>query len=196
MNQPSFDPSRFFLKACCFEASLALVAIILGGLAGVDPFADLSYSEPALVYGLVGTVPPLLLFYLAEYWQSPAFQRIRRLLLDVLGPALQRRHWTDLLLLAAIAGWSEELLFRGVLQPWLEDAWGARFGFVASNLLFALAHAITPLYTVLAFAIGAYLSLAMDYGGARNLLIPVVIHAMYDFWVLVVLVKAYRARQA
>ncbi len=193
MNQSSFKPHDFFLKACCFEASLVLVAIVLGWIAGIDPFARLFFSETALLYGVIGTVPMVLLFHLAEQWQEASFQKIRRLLLDILGPALHRRHWADLLMLAAIAGVAEEILFRGVIQPWLETAWGMRIGFFGCNLLFGLAHAITPLYTVLAFMIGGYLSLSMDYGGERNLLVPVVIHALYDFWGFLVLVKAYRA---
>jgi len=174
---------------------LILVAVVLGWMAGIDPFAKLVFSEVAVVYGLIGTVPMVLLFHLAEQWQGASFQQIRRLLLETLGPSLYRRHWADLAMLAAIAGVSEEILFRGVIQPWLETAWGLRAGFLVCNLLFGLAHAVTPLYTLLAFMIGGYLSLAMDYGGERNLLTPVVIHGVYDFWAFVALVRAYRATQ-
>jgi membrane protease YdiL (CAAX protease family) len=196
MNQSSFKSRDFFLKACCFEASLIIVALILGWMAGLDPFAKLFFSEVALWYGLIGTLPMVLLFHLAELRQEESFQKIKQLLLETLGPSLHRQHWTNLLMLAGIAGLSEEVLFRGVIQPWLETAWGAQAGLIACNLLFGLAHAITPLYTFLAFMIGIYLSLAMDYGGERNLLTPIVIHALYDFWAFLALVKAYRMAQA
>lgn len=195
MNQSAFKSQDFFLRACYFEAALILVAIVLGWLAGIDPFAKLFFSEAALLSGVIGTVPMVVLFHLAELRQEEAFQKIRRLLLQTLGPSLHRQHWVNLLMLAAIAGLSEETLFRGVIQPWLETAWGMQAGLIVCNILFGLAHAVTPLYTLLAFLIGIYLSLSMDYGGERNLLTPVVIHALYDFWAFLVLVKAYRQSQ-
>lgn len=192
MNQSAFKSQDFFLRVCYFETALILVAIVLGWLAGIDPFARLFFSEAALLAGLIGTVPMVMLFHLAELRQEEAFQKIRRLLLETLGPSLHRQHWVNLLMLAAIAGLSEEILFRGVIQPWLEAAWGMQAGLIVCNVLFGLAHAVTPLYTLLAFVIGIYLSLSMDYGVERNLLTPVVIHALYDFWAFLVLVKAYR----
>ena len=134
----------------------------------------------------------VLFFDLAERRQEASFQKIRRLLLETLGPSLHKRHWTDLLMLAAIAGLSEEILFRGVIQPWIETAWGLKAGLIVSNMLFGMAHAVTPLYAMLAFLIGVYLSGAMDYGGTRNLLVPVLIHAIYDFWAFLALVRAYK----
>jgi membrane protease YdiL (CAAX protease family) len=192
MNQSAFNSRDFFLKACYFEASLILVALVLGWIADINPFANLYFSEAAFLYGIIGTVPMIVFFYLAERRLEEPFRKIRRLLLETLGPSLHRRHWADLLMLAAIAGSSEEILFRGVIQPWLESALGMRAGLVGCNVLFGLAHALTPLYTVLAFLIGIYLSLSMDYGGERNLLTPAVIHALYDFWAFLALVKAYR----
>lgn len=196
MNQPAFKTHDFFFKACYFEASLIIVATVVGWMTGVDPFAKLIFSEAALMYGIIGTLPMVLFLYWVERQQDESFQKIRRLLLETLGPSLHRRHWADLLVLATIAGLSEEILFRGVLQPWLETAWGVKAGLIACNIVFGFAHAVTPLYAVLAFMIGVYLSMSMDFGGERNLLTPVVIHALYDFWAFWVLVKAYMADKA
>ncbi len=115
------------------------------------------------------------------------------MLFETLGPGLHRYHWTDLLILASIAGLSEELLFRGVIQPWIESSWGMTAGLVGSNIIFGLAHAVTPLYAVLATLVGIYLSLSLDYGGDRNLLVPIVIHGLYDFLAFIALMRAYRA---
>jgi membrane protease YdiL (CAAX protease family) len=106
---------------------------------------------------------------------------------------LHRYHWTDLLILAAIAGVSEELLFRGVIQPWIETSWGISAGLILSNIVFGLVHAVTPLYAVLAALVGVYLGLSLDYGGERNLLTPIIIHGFYDFLAFVALMRAYRA---
>jgi hypothetical protein len=184
---------NFFNKACSFEASLILVAVFLGWIAGLDPFANLYFSESALAYGLIGTCPLLLLLFGLEQIRGTALVKIKNLLLDTLGPSLHRYHWTDLFMLAAIAGISEEILFRGVIQPWMENAWGMTIGLIGSNIIFGLVHAVTPLYAVLAALVGIYLGLALDYGGERNLLTPVVIHSVYDFLAFVALMRAYRA---
>jgi membrane protease YdiL (CAAX protease family) len=97
------------------------------------------------------------------------------------------------MVLSAIAGFSEELLFRGVIQPWLESSWGMTAGLLVSNIIFGLAHAVTPLYAVLATLVGIYLSLSLDYGGDRNLLLPMVIHGLYDFLAFMALIRTYRA---
>jgi membrane protease YdiL (CAAX protease family) len=52
---------------------------------------------------------------------------------------------------------------------------------------------VTPLYAVLAALVGFYLGLSLDYGGERNLLIPVIIHGFYDFLAFVALMRVYRS---
>jgi uncharacterized protein len=189
----STPPDDFFKKACTFEASLIVVAVLLGWIAEIDPFANLYFSETAIAYGVMGTGPLLLLLLSLEQMRGNALVKIKNLLLDTLGPGLHRYHWTDLFMLAAVAGISEEILFRGVIQPWMEDAWGMKIGLIGSNIVFGLVHAVTPLYAVLAALVGIYLGLALDYGGERNLLTPVVIHSLYDFLAFMALMRAYRA---
>lgn len=193
MDKYPINPHDFFKKACTFEAALIAVAIVLGWIADIDPFEYLHFSEPAIVYGIAGTIPLYLLFMIMEQIQAEPVVKIKDLLFETLGRGLHQYHWTDLLILASIAGLSEELLFRGVIQPWLESAWGTAAGLIASNIIFGIAHAVTPLYAVLATLIGIYLSLSLDYGGDRNLLIPIIIHGLYDFLAFIALMRAYRA---
>lgn len=196
MDKTQLNTGDFFLKACIFEASLILVAVVIGWLAGIDPFEHLNFSESAVAFGIIGTIPLLLLFIALEHIEEESLKKIRRLLLDTLGPGLHRYHWTDWFILAAIAGVSEEILFRGVIQPWFEGLWGLKAGLIFSNVIFGLVHAVTPLYAVLASLVGIYLGLCLDYGGERNLLIPVIIHGLYDFLAFVMLMQAYRASQS
>ena len=184
---------EFFKSACYFEASLILVAIFLGWVANIDPFEHIYFSETALAYGVIGTLPLFLTFLSLEKLQGDSVIKIRKLLLNTLGPGLNSYHWSDLLILAAIAGISEELLFRGVIQPWIENSWGLTTGLIASNIVFGLVHAVTPLYAVLATLVGIYLGLSLDFSGDRNLLIPVIIHGLYDFLAFVALMRVYRA---
>ena len=193
MDKSLFKFDEFFKSACYFEASLVLVAVLLGWVADINPFGNIHFSEPALAYGVLGTAPLFLMFLALEYVQGQSVATIRKLLLNTLGPGLHRYHWTDLFMLAAIAGVSEELLFRGVIQPWIERSWGIAVGLIASNIVFGLVHAVTPLYALLAALVGIYLGLSLDYGGERNLLTPVIIHGFYDFLAFVALMRVYRA---
>jgi len=195
--QPSpINEQNFFKVACYFEGSLIVVAIVLGWIADVDPFANIIFSEMAVFYGIIGTIP-LFIFFVALYQiQIDAFQQIKRTLLETLAPSMHRYHWTDLFILGAIAGITEEILFRGVIQPWMESSWGMTGGLIASSIIFGLVHAVTPLYALLATMVGIYLGLAMDYGGQRNLLTPIIIHGLYDFLAFLVIVHTYRSNLA
>lgn len=193
MDKSFLKFTDFFNAACFFEASLILAALFLGWIVDINPFNMIFFSSTAIFYGVIGTVPLFLMFLALEQLQQESVVNIRKLLLQTLGPGLLRYNWTHLLLLAAIAGLSEELVFRGVLQPWLESHWGVTVGLFGSNLIFGLVHAVTPLYAVLATGVGLYLGLALDYGGERNLLTPIIIHGLYDFLAFIALMRVYRA---
>lgn len=192
MDRKSLSPENFFKTACIFEGSLIGVAMALGWIAGINPFATLHFTEEAVFYGLGATLPLFIVFLFMQQIQINSFQRIRRLLFDTLGPTMQGYSWADLFILSAVAGFSEEVLFRGVLQPWIEAGFGMHAGLVLSNIIFGMVHAVTPLYAVLATLVGMYLGLCLDYGGERNLLTPVIVHGVYDFLAFLVIMKAYK----
>jgi hypothetical protein len=192
MSNSNSAPDSFYRVACYFEAALTLLAMLLGWILDVNPFANLDFNEQGLAVGILLTLPLLLLFFAMQQLPYAPLQTIRDLLMETLGSRLHRRHWTDLLILAGIAGFSEEVLFRGMLQPWLENATGMTTGLFISNILFALAHAVTPLYALLALLMGLYLGMSLDYGGERNLLTPIIIHGLYDFVAFIVILRNYR----
>lgn len=191
MENDSFNTENFFKTACYFEGALVLLAVILGWATDIDPFSELRFSEADFVRGIVATIPLLLIFFAIQQISYPPLQQIRQLLLETLASRLHQKHWTDLLILASIAGISEEILFRGFLQPWLEQHWEQTTALVASNLVFALVHAITPLYALLALLMGLYLGVSLDYPGERTLLIPIVIHSLYDFVAFLAIMRQY-----
>lgn len=193
MNTPEMK-ADFFKMACLFESSLIVVALILGLIADINPLADLWFSEYSLALGIAGTLPLFMVFGALYQMYFPAMEKIKQLMLDTMGGSMHKLHWGDLFVLAAIAGISEELLFRGVLQPWIEQAWGWTAGLLISNILFGLVHAVTPLYALLAGLVGIYLGLSLDYGGVRNLMVPMVIHGFYDFIAFLVIIRLYRQR--
>ena len=182
----------FFSSACFFEAALIPLAIFLGSIGSINPFSNIFFTETALANGVIGTIPLILIFLAFEQIQAKSVGNIRRLLLETIGPGLLDRHWTDLLILALIAGIAEELLFRGVIQPWIEQFWGVTAGLVISNFIFGLVHAVTPLYALLAGIVGMYLGLSLNYGTEENLLVPIIIHGLYDFLAFFALIRMYR----
>jgi len=188
----SIPSTSFFKTACLFEGSLAVLACGLGWLGGIDPWADLHFDESTLIVGIIGTIPLFVLLLALDRLPYPTLRHIKQLLLDTLGNWFDQLHVADLAILAAVAGFCEELLFRGVIQPGLERLTQPVTGLLLSNVLFGLVHAITPFYAVLAGLVGLYLGLAMDYGGPRNLLTPMVIHGLYDFLAFLALRHAYR----
>jgi membrane protease YdiL (CAAX protease family) len=192
MSQSPFNPDQFFKSACLFEGSLLIVAIILGWIADINPLADIHFSESSVFYGIAGTVPLFVLFLILQKIDASSVVAIRRILLETLAPGLARCNWADLLILSVIAGVSEEVLFRGVVQPWIEASWGLHAGLVWSSVLFGLVHAITPLYALLATLVSVYLGLALDYGDGRNLLTPIIIHGLYDFLAFLVIMKSFK----
>jgi membrane protease YdiL (CAAX protease family) len=182
---------RFLFLASAFEGSLVLIALGLGWLLSVDPLAHWAWNGRALAWGLAGTVPLYLLFVVSYRTEHSGLKQIRELLLERLGPYLAACNAVDLLYLGMLAGVTEEILFRGVLQPWFEGNWGWLGGLVFSNLVFALAHWVTPLYGLLAGLTGAYLGWSMDFSGERNLVVPVLIHGIYDFLAFTAVAKHY-----
>lgn len=192
----TLEPRSFLKMACLFEGGLAVVAVLIGAMVSIWPFEHLRWSGTAISYGLLGTIPLLLVFSLGYHLPHEGLQRIRRLLLDMMGPLLAACSTGELFILALLAGIGEEALFRGVAQPWAEQHWGGTGGLLVSNLLFGLAHFVTPLYAVLAALTGVWLGLMLDAGGERNLLTPIIVHAFYDFLAFLMLAGFYRAERA
>lgn len=172
--------SQFLVGAAVFEGGLLLIAFALGWLVGVHPTAELTWSLKDFGHGLLATLPMLLL--LAACWisRSKGLKQIRGFLRDVLGPFLDRCRLIDILFLALLAGVCEEVLFRGLVYQFIRP-FNPTLAIIVTSLLFAAAHAITPLYAFLAGFMGLYLTALMTVDPSPNLLIPITAHTAYDF---------------
>lgn len=85
--------------------------------------------------------------------------------------------------LSIVAGISEEVLFRAIIQGGLQSATGIPIAIAISAILFGICHALTKFYFILATIMGIYLSLV--WMSTSQLLSPIITHAVYDFIVLV-----------
>jgi membrane protease YdiL (CAAX protease family) len=178
----------FVLFGIVVEGGLALLALGLGQVVGLDPIQTRHWRAADLGLGVVATGPMLVVFALCLYLDWEPLRRIRRFVEEILFPVLAGSHPLVLALLCAAAGFGEETLFRGFLQGWLDRVAGAWIAVVVSGLLFGLAHPITRAYIALAALLGLYLG-ALRWAGA-SLLVVVTAHALYDFvallWLLYV----------
>lgn len=182
MPLPSNRWRHPLIQALLFEALLIPLALGIAWLIGLRPWDDLLLSVEIVLLAGLATLPLLLLFnrrLLHRFaWARNLEDTVRRLLMPLFrdsGPA-------GIALVAALAGLGEELLFRGVLQAGLSEWLGPASGLLLASLLFGLAHCITPAYLVLATLMGLYMGLLYQWSG--NLLLPVLVHALYD-WIAI-----------
>jgi uncharacterized protein len=186
-----FDHRSFMRFAGLFEAALAMVAILIGWVAGVVP-ALTAPSLEAVAIGAAATVPLIVVYFITVAIPLDAFSRIQDLIISTLGRPLAECRWHEMALLAALAGVCEELLFRGVLQPWLSRL-GEPAGVIGTSLLFGFAHSVTPTYFLLASGIGFYLSGVQ--AAAGHLAAPMLTHALYDWFAFRQIAREYRRRE-
>jgi CAAX protease family protein len=176
------------------EAGLALLAVGLGRLVGVSPLAQVQVGWRPFLWGVLATLPLLLALIWILERPGGALRRLVDFVVGHLGPILAGRSAAELALLAALAGLSEELLFRGVIQSGLARLVPAPVALVLATALFGLAHFATSAYAVVAGLMGLYLGLLLLLQG--NLLTPIVTHTLYDLVALVLVAQRYRAAQA
>jgi membrane protease YdiL (CAAX protease family) len=174
--------------AVAFEGGLAALAWGAAWLLGL-PLANWLWWDPLdVVLGVAACLPMLGLFWMCLHAPLPPLQRLRELSRTLIRPLFAGCDLAELALISLMAGLSEELLFRGVLQTFLTDRLGLWAGLALASLIFGLLHAITPTYAVFATLLGAYLGALWELNG--NLLVVIVAHGLYDFLALVYLTRA------
>jgi membrane protease YdiL (CAAX protease family) len=172
------------------EGGLAGAALLLGWLIGQKPWTFFWWDVQAVGLGLLSGLPPTVLFFVLYRWPVGPLQHLKQITLHLVRDLFGSCTIPELALIAGLAGFGEEWLFRGVLQQlaetWLQP-WAA---LIAVSALFGLLHCITPTYSLLATGMALYLGwLALAYD---NLTLVMVSHAFYDFVALIYLVKKPR----
>lgn len=173
--------------AVLFEAALGVAGIALAWWLGV-PLADRLRPETAMVGRTALALLPmvaLLAIALKSHWGPLA--RLRDLVQTLVRECFGAARWWELAAVALAAGFGEELLFRGALQPLAERWWGPTGGLIAVSVLFGLLHAASATYLILAIFMGLYLGWLAQYYG--ELVTPIAVHAAYDWAALMLLVR-------
>lgn len=137
-----------------------------------------------LLLGIVIAVPVVILLLKASF-----FARLRDFIRGILGQI--RPTGFDMILVALLAGFGEELFFRATLQPLL--------GLWLTSLLFALAHtgvSVNPAklaFAAFVFVMGLWLGALYQQSG---LIAASVMHASYDLIFLLAVKRFLQLRNA
>jgi membrane protease YdiL (CAAX protease family) len=187
-DEPKGEASRqFFLLGCAVEGSLFVLGAGLSGLFGQGFLANLHWSWRDAVTGLWGSIPPLGLFLWAIHSRWEPLQQIRRVLDQLVWPIIRHWHIGQILIITTLAGLGEEFLFRAAVQGGLSHLVGPIPALILAGLIFGGCHPMTWGYLILTSLMGVYLGALWLWTG--NLLVPVLIHAIYDFVAMVYLLS-------
>ncbi|MCE9554043.1 MAG: CPBP family intramembrane metalloprotease [Planctomycetes bacterium] len=188
-------PHNFFLLTVAFEAGLAAVAVAMGWLVGLNPLATWTWSLSDLGWSLLATLPLLAALWFMDRHPIGPLVQLRQLVQDLVVPLFRDMKLWQLGAIALAAGVGEELLFRGLLQGsvesflvwWLSPPAAVGCALGLASILFGLGHFLSKTYALLCFFMGLYLGVVWLATG--NLLVPIVVHGLYDFLALAYLLR-------
>ena len=173
---------RPILFALGFEGALAVAALALSLLFGLQPWLAIDFGADAMVLSVLATAPLIVAMLALMQRRWSWVQALRRIVEDHLLPLFRDAGPLVVFAVALFAGIGEELLFRGVVQAGVEGLIGPVAALVVASLLFGLAHAVSPAYFVITCVMGLYLGWL--YQATGNLLVPIMVHFLYDWIVL------------
>jgi uncharacterized protein len=187
--EPASAPGPSLGAILGFEFGLGALAIVLALIFGLRPWLDLHFGPAALLWSVLATLPLLAGLWLTEGARARWVLELKDFMRRVVVPWFARMRWWGLALVALSAGIGEELLFRGVIQAGLTGPLGPLPALLIASLLFGLVHAMSRAYFLITFLAGIYLGLLYLWSG--NLLIPIIVHFLYDWAALQYYVSRY-----
>ena len=159
----------------------------LGWAVGISPSSQIHLAWPSFGWAIIETLPLLLFSWWCLHSRWTPLARLVGTVQESVVPMFASSHIAALALVSVLAGIGEEALFRGVLQGLFTEWLGVWSALAVTSVLFGLAHFVTSGYAILAGLIGVYLgALTLAH---HNLLVPMVVHALYDFVALTYLVS-------
>lgn len=164
--------------ALVFEGAMIPVALVLALVLGVTPWADFRFSRETVVLAVVATALMVALLALSAVVLHGWFREAERLVQPLVDTLFRGRGPGPVVAVCGLAGVGEELLFRGVLQAWLAGLTGTVSAVVLAAVVFGAVHYLSRAYFVMATLIGVYLGALYELSG--NLVVPILVHALYD----------------
>lgn len=183
----------FFFTALWFEGGMGILAVLLGLPFGLRIWETAAPNTRAALEIVAVTLPMLFGFLAMKTLPLESFRKIDRLVREIFKDYLKQLPFWKLAGIGVLAGFGEELFFRGLLQTGaiqlLDYFVPGDFGYHGMfavvffvSVLFGLGHAITKTYFFLAFLISVYFGVVFI--ATENILVPISAHALYDIFVL------------
>lgn len=185
MKLRRFATTHPLATALVAESMLIPLALGLALLLGEAPWADLRWPLGTLLLAVALTAPLVGLLSLLIALGPPWFRTLEDLVAPAVDMLFQNRRRAGVIAAALLAGFGEELLFRGVLQSWIAGWAGPGLGLLLAAVIFGLMHAVSRAYFLVATVMGLYLGAIYHVSG--NLMLASLVHALYD-WVAIELV--------
>ena len=176
-----FDSSHLFASSGIFM----IVAFGASLLSGYPKEVGDTGMKSVLVGACWGSGLFILMMFIGRYLQC-YFPSYRDLVAE-LCELFSNLSWPTIILISVMAGISEELLFRGVIQSYLVGVTSPLFGVIISACLFGVMHFYNRLYIVLTLIIGLFIGWL--YYATQSLLLVVVLHSVYDILAFACIVK-------
>ena len=176
----SAHKARFMLLG----PQLALLATALAAASHWDiaVFGRFAWSLEAVALGVALAAILLLAIDLSRRALPKVWEELDDHAVRLFAQAPFKLTWTMVVSLSLVAGVFEEIVFRGVLQTWLEthmSLWSAIF---VQAAIFAALHPISKAYVAYVLLIG--IVLGWVFAASGNLLIVMVAHFLYDVYAL------------
>jgi len=171
--------------ALAAEGLLIPLALGLAWLLGQSPWDDFRWPLGTLLLAIAFTAPLIALLGLFTALGPRWFRELENIVRPAVDALFRGQGRAAVILAALLAGFGEELLFRGVLQAWLADGLGPWIGLGLASVVFGFMHAVSPAYFVVATVMGLYLGALYHFTG--NLVLASLVHAIYD-WIAIEMV--------
>lgn len=188
-------PPGFITKlAIVFEGGLVVIAVLLSLLLEL-PLLDWVRPRASMIgWGILLTTPLLLGLWMSKRSRWRPLANLFAEIEETVVPLFATTSTAGLAVISTLAGIGEEALFRGVMQSVLTGSLGTVVALLVTSTVFGLVHYVTRTYAVMAGAIGLYLGvLALTFD---TLVVPMIVHALYDFLALEALTRDGRRRGA
>ena len=180
MRFANYWPGKLVTLIMLFEGSLLPLAWILAWL--IDVPLLLSPGLQGIGLGILATLPMWWLLHTLRELDLNSLRELFEWVEGNLLPLFRGATTWQLAAIAVLAGLGEEMLFRGVIQQALQQWLGPWTGLLLASLVFGAAHWVSLTYMVFACLMGFYLGLLYWLSG--DLLLVVIVHALYDFLAL------------
>lgn len=158
------------------------LALWVADSTGLTPFANSAFSLEAALLGAIVALVMIVLVFGSRVLMPRIWQVLEERAIRLFAEAPFTLSWLLVVLLSLVAGIFEEIVFRGVLQGWLETRLPIWAAIAAQAALFAALHPISKAYFVYVLLIG--IALGWVYAVSGNLFVVIVAHVLYDIYAL------------